>query len=107
MNGLLIRPYRTGDAAPLGKLLHQAVRNGTGRHYTHTQRVAWSPKPRSGPLWVAELCPPNADTLVAEWRAHPVRGIENRTPLHNQQKKGHDGHHHGQRNHQHQRQVSS
>lgn len=72
MNGLLIRPYRMGDAKPLGKLFHNAVRYGAKDHYTRRQRMAWSPKPRACQLWAIELYSPNVDTFVAEWGGRAV-----------------------------------
>ncbi|MBY6200730.1 GNAT family N-acetyltransferase [Maritalea mobilis] len=64
MSGLIIRPYRTEDAAALATVFHRAVRRGAARHYTLPQRMAWSPRPQTAEHWDTRLS--RLDTMVAE-----------------------------------------
>lgn len=64
MNGLIVRPYRLSDAAPLAQVFHHAVHDGTTRHYDGAQRAAWSPSPPDDAEWIARLS--EGETIVAE-----------------------------------------
>ena len=70
MNGLLIRPYRDGDAPALAQIFHRAVRDGAQDHYSERERAAWSPSIPEGSEWVARLTV--ADTIVAECDGTPA-----------------------------------
>lgn len=49
-----IRQAKTDDFEALGRVFHRAVREGaTG--YSEAQRAAWSPAPRTGEDWAAQL----------------------------------------------------
>lgn len=61
---LVVRSFDPGDAEPLGRLFHRAVREGAAAHYDADQRAAWSPAPPDGAGWTARLA--EAETVVAE-----------------------------------------
>lgn len=59
-----VRDFVDADAAALGQLMYDAVRQGTVDFYDAAQRAAWMPQPRSGAAWLQRLQTPQ--TWVAE-----------------------------------------
>lgn len=59
----MMRWATPADYAELGKVMYDAVRNGSSA-YTQAQRRAWVPIPRDGPDWHARLA--GQDILVSE-----------------------------------------
>ena len=59
-----VRSYRPGDADALGRVFHQAVRNGASARYDAAQLAAWSPQAPGGARWAERLA--YGETVVAE-----------------------------------------
>ncbi|WP_299151729.1 GNAT family N-acetyltransferase [uncultured Tateyamaria sp.] len=49
-----VREMTEGEADTLGAILFEAIHHGPPE-YSQAQRMAWAPKPPTGPAWVARL----------------------------------------------------
>ena len=70
MSDLTIRPCRVTDTPVLAQLYHRAVHVGAARHYSATERAAWSPAPPMDADWRRRLV--EADTVLAERDGQPL-----------------------------------
>lgn len=60
---LSVRSYQPGDAAPLGQVFYQSVREGARHRYSDAQVQAWGRDAPRGEAWAARL--EAVDTIVA------------------------------------------
>ena len=73
---MFVRHYRTGDAAKLAQITHDAVHQLTCQHYSEAQREAWSPEPMTATAFENRI-PEGRDVFVAESAAgHAIGFIE-------------------------------
>ncbi len=74
MDGLVIRDYRSGDAAAIAQLFHAAVHRVAASAYSPAQCEAWAPTPPDMVFWETRLA--ETRPLVAEWQRQTVGFIE-------------------------------
>lgn len=61
---VVVRNFRKADAEATALIFYDAVRRGSGAHYTDTQKRAWAPSVPDIESWLARIAPQTA--LVAE-----------------------------------------
>jgi putative acetyltransferase len=63
-DGIVVRPYRHGDAPALCRLFHASVHAATAPHYSEAERSAWAPIVPDADLWARRMAAHH--TIVAE-----------------------------------------
>ena len=71
MPSFVIRPFRTGDEAPLRAVFHASVHGLACRHYSAEQLAAWAPLVHDSAQWAERLRAGACSPYFCQCEGHP------------------------------------